>query len=130
MAAEPFPFATVQELRDRWPDMPPGSDEHAGTMLKDASQFILDMVPSAVRAEPATRRRVVCAVVRRSMQASAAEYAGLSQFNAGGGPFQLGGTPANPHGDFYLTKGEKVSLGHGRQRASEINMLTHLHEEV
>ena len=41
----PFPFATVDELKARWPDMPAGSDDHAEVLLEDASQFILDVVP-------------------------------------------------------------------------------------
>lgn len=113
----PFPFATLAEFRARWPDMPPGSDEHAGVLLEDASQFILDSVPEAADAAMETRRRIVCTVVRRSMQAATSDTAGLSQFTAGTGPFQYGGSPANPHGDFYLTKQEKAALGHGRQKA-------------
>ena len=30
---EPMPFATVDDLKARWPDMPPGADEHAATLL-------------------------------------------------------------------------------------------------
>ena len=56
---ELFPFATVADLRDRWPDMPPGSDAHAATLLEDAAQFILDVCPTAVSASESTRRRVV-----------------------------------------------------------------------
>ena len=113
----PFPFAEVQDLKDRWPDMPAGSDAHALTLLEDASQFILDIVPSAATATPATRRRVVCAVVRRAMEASASEYTGLENIQATTGPFTFGGRPSNPHGDFYLTSQEKKALGSGRQRA-------------
>ena len=118
----PFPFATVDELKARWPDMPAGSDEHAIILLEDASQFIMDMVPSASGVSPSTRRRVVCAVVRRSMEASTADHSGLSQFNVGTGPFSMGGSPANPHGDFYLTKNEKRALGDGQQKAFGIQV--------
>ena len=117
---DPFPFATVEELKARWPDMPAGSEGHAATLLEDASEFILDLVPSAITASEATRRRVVCAVVRRSMEASTSQSAGLSQFNVGTGPFTMGGSPANPHGDFYLTKNEKRALGDGRQKAFSV----------
>lgn len=120
MSVEPFPFADVNDLKARWPDMPAGADDNAEVLLEDASQFILDMVPSAADASEATRRRVVCAVVRRSMSASTAEHSGLSQFNVTGGPYVIGGTPANPHGDFYLTKNEKRALGHGRQKAFSV----------
>ena len=122
MDVEPFPFATVDELKDRWPDFPAGSDKHAETLLEDASGFMLDVVPSTADASPATRRRIVCAVVRRSMEASTAEHAGMSQFNVTTGPFVLGRSPANPHGDFYLTGNEKKALGQGKQRAFGVNV--------
>lgn len=113
----PFPFATVTELKARWPDFPPGGDEYAEVLLEDASQFILDMVPGAVTASAATRRRVVCAVVRRSMEAGAADTAGFESIQMGAGPFQYGGKVSNPSGDFYLTKQEKKALGDGEQKA-------------
>lgn len=116
MAAEPFPFATLQELKDRWPDFVPGADRHAETQLEDASQFILDICPPAASADPRSRRRVVCAVVKRSM--SAGELAGLESVQQGAGPYQGTYKPANPNGDFYLTKAERTSLGdNGKQKA-------------
>ena len=114
---EPFPFATLDELRERWPDFPNGADSHAVVQLDDASQFILDLVPSAAAVSPSTRRRVVCAVVRRSMEASDSEMAGFEQFQQTAGPFSMGGKPVNPSGDFYLTKAEKKALGFGKQSA-------------
>lgn len=112
---DPFPFATVQELKDRWPDMPAGSDVHAAVLLEDASQFILDLVPSAGSATAATRRRIVCAVVRRAMQAGDADMAGMDTVQVGAGPFQFGGKVSD--GDFFLKASEKQALGAGRQKA-------------
>ena len=117
MAAEPFPFASLEEFKQRWPDFPAGADAHATILLEDASQFILDTVPAAEAANPATRRRIVCAVVRRSMSAEAAETAGFDTFQTGTGPFNFGGKVSNPSGDFYLTKQEKQALGAGKQQA-------------
>lgn len=111
----PFPFATVADLRARWPDMPPGSDEHAAIQLEDASQFILDVCPSAEFASEATRRRIVCSVVRRSMEA--AIPAGVDQMSQAAGPFSQSFTSSNSGGDFYLTKSEKKALGEGGQKA-------------
>ena len=122
MAAEPFPFATLAELKQRWPDMPAGADAHATILLEDASQFILDTVPAAETAAPATRRRIVCAVVRRSMAADASELAGFDTVQAGTGPFSYGGKVTNPNGDFYLTKQEKQALGHGKQQAFGVQL--------
>lgn len=115
--AEPFPFASLQDLKDRWPDFPAGADAHATILLEDASQFILDTVPAAEAAAPATRRRIACAVVRRSMAAEASDLAGLDSFQTGTGPFSYGGKVSNPSGDFYLTKQEKQALGAGKQQA-------------
>ena len=120
--AEPYPFATLAELKARWPDMPAGADAHAEVLLEDASQFILDVCPSAVTASANTRRRIVCAVVRRSIEAQASPSAGMSTFQATTGPFTNSYTPTNPHGDFYLTKAEKFALGDGRQRAFGVNV--------
>lgn len=116
------PFATVQELKDRWPDMPAGSEDFATVLLEDASQFIVDTVPTAMDASNNTRRRVVCAVVRRAMQAPD-ELSGMESVQQGAGPFQQTHRPVNPHGDFYLTRMEKKALGDGRQRAYEIDLL-------
>lgn len=114
---EPMPFATVDDLKARWPDMPPGADEHAETLLEDASEFILDVCPSAASARAGTRRRIVCAVVRRSMEAQASPGVGMETFQATTGPFTNSYTPANPHGDFYLTRSERKALGEGKQKA-------------
>lgn len=114
---EPFPFAAPGELRDRWPDFPPGAEAHAQVLLEDASQFILDICPSAVNASESTRRRVVCAVVRRSMLADQQGMAGVQNESLTSGPFAMSQTPSNPHGDFYLTKAERKALGEGKQKA-------------
>lgn len=116
MAVEPFPFATLDELKARWPDFPAGGEAHAEVLLEDASQFILDAVPQAVNASESTRRRIVCAVVRRAMT-SPGELAGMESLQQGAGPFQQTARPVNPHGDFYLTKAEKQALGLGAQKA-------------
>ncbi|MCQ9367342.1 hypothetical protein NQ036_03655 [Brevibacterium sp. 91QC2O2] len=119
---EPWPMATVEDLKARWPDFPPGADAHAGVLLEDASQFIIDVCPTAVHATASTRRRIVCAVVRRAMAAEASDMDGLSQQSLTTGPFAMSQTPANPHGDFYLTKAEKKALGQGGQKAFGVDI--------
>lgn len=111
----PFPFATLSELKDRWPDFPVGADAYATTQLEDASQFILDTVPTAGAADPKTRRRIVCAVVKRSMEAGDADTGGLETMQVGAGPFQFGGKVSDS--DFYLKKQEKHALGFGATKA-------------
>jgi hypothetical protein len=115
MAVEPFPFASLDELKQRWPDLPVGADAHATVLLEDASQFILDTVPTAIDAAANTRRRIVCSVVRRAMQAGEADTGGLDTMQVGAGPFQFGGKVSDS--DFYLKKAEKVALGAGATRA-------------
>jgi hypothetical protein len=116
MAVEPFPFASLEEFKARWPDMPTGADAHATVLLEDASQFILDTVPSAGLALPPTRRRIVCAVVRRAMP-DADGMDGMESVQQSGGPFSVTMKPVNPAGDFYLTKQERKALGDGVQKA-------------
>ncbi len=121
---DPFPFATAAELRKRW-KAAPADDEELTVALEDASQFILDVAPSAATKSVATRRRIVCAVVKRSL-AVPDEYEGFSQVQMGAGPYQRTGNLANAHGDFYLTRLEKQALGVGRQVAGEVNRLAGL----
>lgn len=116
------PFADVDDLKARWPDMPMGAEDYAAILLLDASQFIVDAIPSAVSAPELTLKRVTCAVVRRSMQAPE-DLVGIQSSNLQAGPFATSRTPVNPHGDFYLTSQEKSALGFGKQVAYEVDML-------
>lgn len=117
------PFASLAELRARWPDMPPGSEAHAKVLLDDAADFILETVPSATEAQLSTLRRICCSVVRRSMEAGATP-AGIEQFSQAAGPFSQSVKPLNPSGDFYLTKAERKALGEGRQHAFGVQIDT------
>ena len=112
----PFPFASVDELKQRWPDFPVGAEAHATVLLEDASQFILDTVPTAGGAAANTRRRIVCAVVRRAMP-DASGMEGMESIQQTTGPFSATFKPVNPAGDFYLTKQEKLALGAGASKA-------------
>lgn len=126
MDEEPLKFATADDLRARWPDMPSGSDEHANVLLEDASQFMIDAYPTCMQASANTRKRIVCAVVRRAMQTDADSMVGLESIQVGTGPFQDTAKPVNPHGDYYLTEQEIRSLGLGKgrkQSAFQIDML-------
>lgn len=121
--ALPFPFATIDELKARWPDLPPGADGTATVNLEDASQFILDVCPAAADASPATRRRIVCAVVKRSMDSPLP--AGLTTGSETAGGVSMNFTAANPNGDFYLTKQEKQALGCGKSKAFGVQIATY-----
>lgn len=114
-------FATVEDLKARWPEFPSGGESHAEVLLEDATQFILDEVPNAVNASESTRRRIVCAVVRRAMQAGMNDLAGFEQYSETAGPFAESFRVSNPSGDFYLTKAERRALGGGSQVAFSIS---------
>lgn len=117
------PFATTDDLKDRWPNFPAGGEASAKVLLGDASQYIVDVCPQALTASPNTRKRVVCAVVKRSMAAQEGGMEGMESLHMGAGPYQETFKPTNPHGDFYLTKQEKLSLGCGRQKAFSIDLI-------
>lgn len=128
---EPFPFATLLELKKRWRGMTPDQEQDAETALEDASQFILDVAPRAGEKDPKTRRRIVCAVVKRSMQVPE-DMLGMESNNTQAGPYMSQRRAVNPHGDFYLTKLERQSLGVGKQRTGDMDLLAgsrRLHEE-
>ncbi|GAA0200707.1 hypothetical protein [Glutamicibacter creatinolyticus] len=120
----PFPFATLEDLRLRWPEMPEGQDDRIEVLLEDASQYILDVCPTAADVSERTRRRVLCSVVRRALQTeSQEELGGMESLQYGTGPFSQTIRPNNPHGDFYLTRQERIALGHGKQVAFTVPMV-------
>ncbi|SEC54854.1 hypothetical protein [Arthrobacter woluwensis] len=112
----PFPFATVEELKQRWPDFPTGGEAAATVALEDASQFILDVCSGAANASASTRRRVVCSVVRRAMGTPDGGE-GMESMTQGAGPFQQTWKISNPDGNYYLNKQEKIALGCGKSKA-------------
>lgn len=123
MADVTEPFATPDDLRDRWAGMPTMSDESLEVYLLDASQYIVDVCPSAVDASALTLRRITCAVVRRAIQADESPAQGLESWQQGAGPYQETFKLTNPHGDYYLTSQEKKALGCGKQKAFSLDLL-------
>lgn len=121
-------FATVQDLEARWKPLNDGDDDRAATLLGDASMLIRSMKPGAderAGTDPvfaASLKVVVCAVVKRGMQAPSG-MEGVGQFQQTGGPFSQNLTFSNPTGDLYLTKAEKKRLGIGGQRAFSVDLL-------
>lgn len=113
-----YMFATVDDLKERWPDFPVGAESHAEVLLGDASQMIVDTIPGAENANVSSLRRVVCAMVKRAMNVADA-YEGLSQVSETVGGTSWSGTVANSSGDLYLSKAERLALqrGSGGSRA-------------
>lgn len=115
-------YATVDDLRDRWPDMPVGSDDHAEVLLADASALMRAECPTLDSVDTAVLRMVCVDVVKSAMQ-SPDVGAGVSSLNMGAGPFSQQVSYANPAGDLFLSKKHKRLLGCGRQRAFSVDLL-------
>jgi hypothetical protein len=62
-------------------------------------------------------------MVKRAMASPVSDLdASISSASRTAGPFTQQTTFANPSGDLYLTKAEKLSLGCGKQRAFEVDL--------
>lgn len=120
------PFATANDLADRWRPLTDAEETRANVLLDDASQLILDEDKFGRLADltspTPTLVRIVCAMVRRSMGAPAADGGAVSQLQQAAGPFSTAVTYQNPAGDLYLTAGERRALRFNRQRAGSVDM--------
>ena len=85
------------------------------TLLSDAALMLDSMVDvdPTDQTQLETLKVVSCNMVSRAMLAADGGLAGISQLNAGMGPFSQSATLANPSGDMYLTGTEKLWLGIG-----------------
>lgn len=126
--ADPTPFATHDDLGDRWHTLTDVETRQADVLLADASDKIRSRVPGAndadwVSGHALTLRRICCAMVKRVMQQSATGLPdGVSQSTSTTGPFTDGYTWSNPDGNLYLTREELRDLGIGVQTAFHIEL--------
>lgn len=129
MATDPM-FATIDDLKDRWPDFPEDLEDYAVTLLGDASQFILEECPAALDTVAArTLKRITCSLVRRHMEGEESSGYGTDVTQESAGPFSISGRSVSPYGDFILSPRERKQLGCGRQRFGSINMLANSRAE-
>lgn len=125
------PFATPDDLADRWRPLSEAEQARAAVLLSDASAIIRTLSPGIDAKiandllDPDVPRAIVCAMVKRVMQGPS-DLDGVSQTQQTAGPFSRGVSFANPSGDLYLTKTEKQRLGIGAQRAANIDLLSYL----
>lgn len=105
-------FATVEDLKLRWPDMPPGAEATAEARLSDASTVLQQIVPDIGAVDREALRYVVIQMVVRSMQAGDMP-AGAESVMTTAGPYSQQLKLSNPNGDLYLTKLERKLLGIG-----------------
>ena len=114
-----LPYATHEDFFSRGFETNLTEDQ-LDMRLASASRFIrgqykdIDLRIEAKLLDPELVTDIVCQMVDR---ASPGDLAGYSQIQETAGALSLGGTISNPHGDFYLTKNEKKSLGWGGQKA-------------
>ena len=122
----PPAFASADDLVDRWRPLSTEETTRANTLLKDASQQILDEDTHGVLAdltEPTlTLIKITCSMVIRAMASGIESGPPVTQDGWNAGPWGAQKTYANPTGDLYLTKAERRQLGFSRQRAGGVDM--------
>lgn len=117
------PFAEVSDLEARWRTLTTSESTKATELLADASDVIMTTCSAWESASEATLKRIACAMVKRAMASPVTDLdASISSASRTAGPFTQQTTFANPSGDLYLTKAEKLSLGCGKQRAFEVDL--------
>lgn len=122
------PFATSDDLMDRWPNFPDGQDSRADLLLADASMMIRSRrrdIDAAIVTDPVLAhevKAVTCSMVKRAMQGPV-DLEGVRQVQDTTGPFSQGLTFDNPNGELFLTKSEKARLGIGQQRAFNVDII-------
>ena len=118
------PFASPADLASRWRALSDSEMIRANALIDDASSLIRDLCTDWKERPEASLMRVTCAMVRRAMTSPAGDdISGVSQQSMTSGPYTQQWTFSNPTGDLYLTKAERQSLGIGRQKAFEVDLL-------
>lgn len=116
------PFATVDDLADRWHAFTDGERPHVQAKLEDASVVVMGLCPDWRLLPADTLRVVVCGMVRRALINE--DTGGVSQSTQTANGFSEALTYANPMGDLYPNQTERRLLGIGRQRMWSIDMST------
>lgn len=120
------PFATSEEYEDYGYKNPFTSTQVLNKRLAAASRFVrnqcrgIDQRIDDGLIDPESLVDLVCLMVHRSIPAES--QAGYTQVQTTAGPYTQGGTVANPHGDYYLTRQEKQALGCGGQKAFSVDI--------
>lgn len=113
-------YATVADLRARWPDMPPGSDDHALILLEDASALVRSET-NVTDADPQLLKIIVCEMVQKVMSAPDVG-SDVASVGMTAGPFSQQVTYRGSS-DLYVTKKHLKMLGVGKQRAFSVDLL-------
>lgn len=114
-------FATVEDLEARWRGLSDTETSRAQALLEDASDLIRTLAPNWRDLGEGLLKRVTCQVARRAMLA--ADVGEVSSMQEQTGPFSTQVSYANPQGDLYLTRLEKLQLGLIKHGAFEVDLL-------
>lgn len=108
-------FATYNDVESRWRTLTADERTKATTLLGDAAAILSARVRVDDRNvnQSEVLKIVSCNMVIRSMVASESQGIGIDKLTATMGPFAQSAEFANPNGDLYLTKMEKLALGIG-----------------
>ena len=121
------PFATVNDMVDRYGELSEADAARAATVLEDVSYFIIAELPYGWETREKTLmllKPITCAVANRALHSRTA-YAslGASQMSLTTGQVTQQVSFSNPYGDIRLTQDEKRRLGISRQRITTIDPL-------
>lgn len=123
-------YATVQDVKDRWPDFPAGGDATAETLLGDASVMVRAECSTVADADPELLKLVVVDMVKSAMNTPVDFGGEVSSLSMTAGPMSQQLSYRNPAGDLYVTKKHKRLLGCGGQRAFEVDLLAGRDDDV
>lgn len=119
-------YATVDDLAARWRPLTDDESVRAAVLLEDAAVRLDAACPPSVpptEQELSARKIVSCEMVKRAMAVSGGgEGVGVTSLQMGAGPYQETRQFANPTGDLYLAKGDKLLLGCGKSQAFTVPM--------
>ncbi len=115
------PFATAQDVEDRWRTLTPEETAVADVLIVDASDIIRTRWPdvdarvaSSGALTAGSLLRVVANMVKRAMINAGTE--GLESRSQGAGPFSVSDKFANPNANLYLTSEDIRLLGGSQAR--------------
>lgn len=111
-------FAQIEDLELRWRPLTPSETPKAEALLVDASVMLTAAV-NVDNIDAGLLKIVVCRMVQRAMTS---EAGGVDQLTMAAGPFSQNVRYTNPHGDLYISKSDRRTLGVGRQHAFTINL--------
>lgn len=108
-------FATVADLEARWRDLTTDEEAQAAVLLDDATAYLqaLVEVDTEDETQAANLKMVCCNMVKRAMTSAASDAFGVTDATATMGPFTQRVAYANPSGDMYVLKSERILLGIG-----------------